>query len=63
MRYCGNFLIKAEGGAKNYKHDHPLPSAWRSFTLTLVQRKGLVSKTGKISSTSMYLNSKVSLAN
>ena len=26
MRYCGYFLIKAEGGAKNYKRDHPLPS-------------------------------------
>ena len=25
MRYCGHFLIKAEGGAKNYKRDHPLP--------------------------------------
>ena len=22
MRYCGHFLIKAEGGAKNYKRDH-----------------------------------------
>ena len=21
MRYCGHFLIKAEGGAKNYKRD------------------------------------------
>ena len=26
MRYCGHFLIKAEGGAKNYKCEHPLPS-------------------------------------
>ena len=40
MRYCGNLLIKAEGGAKNYKRDHPLPLAWRSFTVAFVQRKG-----------------------
>ena len=40
MRYCGHFLIKAEGGAKNYKRDHPLPLAWRSFIVTFVQRKG-----------------------
>ena len=40
MRYCGHFLIKAEGGAKNYKRDHPLPLAWRSFTVAFVQRKG-----------------------
>ena len=33
MRYCGHFLIKAEGGGKNYKRDilyrypsDPLPS-------------------------------------
>ena len=24
MRYCGHFLIKAEGGAKKYERDHPL---------------------------------------
>ena len=42
MRYCGHFLIKAEGGAKNYKRDHPLPLAWRFFTVTFVQRKGYV---------------------
>ena len=40
MRYCGHFMIKAEGGAKNYKRDHPLPLAWRSFTVAFVQRKG-----------------------
>ena len=40
MRYCGHFLIKVEGGAKNYKPDHPLPLAWRSFTVEFVQRKG-----------------------
>ena len=34
---CGHFLIKAEGGAKNYKRDHPLPLAWRSFTVAFVQ--------------------------
>ena len=33
MRYCGHFLIKAEGGAKNYERDHPLPLAWRPFTV------------------------------
>ena len=31
MRYCGHFLIKAEGGAKNYKRDHP-------FTVSLAIR-------------------------
>ena len=40
MRYCGHFLIKAEGGAKNYERDHPLPLAWRPFTVVFVQRKG-----------------------
>ena len=40
MRYCGHFLIKAEGGAKNYERDHPLPLAWRSFTVAFVQRTG-----------------------
>ena len=43
MRYCGNFLIKAEGGAKNYKCDHSLPLAWRSFTIAFVQFKGYYS--------------------
>ena len=38
--YCGHFLIKAEGGAKNYKRDHPLPLSWRPFTVVFVQRKG-----------------------
>ena len=28
MRYCGHFLIKVEGGAKNYKRDLPLLLAW-----------------------------------
>ena len=45
MRYCGHFLIKAEGGAKNYKRDHPLPLAWRSFTVTFVQQKGYIRET------------------
>ena len=40
MRYCGHFLIKAEGGAKNYERNHPLPLAWRPFTAFFVQRKG-----------------------
>ena len=40
MRYCGHFLIKAEGGGKNYKRDHPLPLAWRPFTVVFLQRKG-----------------------
>ena len=35
MRYCGYFLIKTEGGAKNYKRDHRLQFAWRSFTVAL----------------------------
>ena len=42
MRYCGHFLIKAEGGAKNYKRDHPLPLSWRPFTVVFLQRKGYV---------------------
>ena len=40
MRYCGHFLIKAEGGAKNYERDHPLPLSWQPFTVVFVQRKG-----------------------
>ena len=36
MRYCGHFLIKAEGGAKNYKRDHPLSLFWSPFTVILV---------------------------
>ena len=43
MRYCGHFLIKAEGGAKNYKRVHRLLLAWRSFTVAFVQRKGYYS--------------------
>ena len=43
MRYCGHFLIKAEGGAKNYKRDHPLLLAWQSFTVAFVQQKGYYS--------------------
>ena len=42
IRYCGNFLIKAEGRAKNYKRDHRLQLAWRSLTVALVQRKGYI---------------------
>ena len=52
MRCCGHFLIKAEGGAKNYKRDPPLPLAWRSFTVAFVQQKGNYSfQNGKINST------------
>ena len=40
MRYCGHFLNKAEGGAKNYERDHPLPLAWRPFSVVFLQRKG-----------------------
>ena len=40
IRYDGHFLIKVEGGAKNYKRDHPLPLVWRSFTVALVPRMG-----------------------
>ena len=43
MRNCGHFLIKAEGGAKNYERDHPLPLAWQPFSVVLVQRKGYTS--------------------
>ena len=43
MRYCGHFLIKAEGGAKNYERDPPLPLAWRPFTVVFLQRKGYCS--------------------
>ena len=42
MRYCGHFLIKAEGGAKNYKRDHPLPLSWRPFTVIFVHRKSYI---------------------
>ena len=52
MRYCGHFLIKAEGGAKNYERDHPLPLAWRPFTVFFVERKGYYSfQNEKINST------------
>ena len=40
MRYCGHFLIKAEGGAKNYKRESPLPLSRRPFTVVFVQQKG-----------------------
>ena len=52
MRYCGHFLIKAEGGAKNYERDHPLPLAWRPITVVFVHRKGYYSfQNEKINST------------
>ena len=35
--FHGHFLIKAEGEAKNYKRDHRLLLAWRSFTVAFVQ--------------------------
>ena len=38
-----HFLIKEEGGAKNYKRDHRLPLARRSFTVVFVQRTGYYS--------------------
>ena len=40
MRYCGHFLIKAEGGAKNCKRESPLSLARQSFTVAFVLRKG-----------------------
>ena len=44
MRYCGHFLIKTEGGAKNYRRDHHrLPLSWRTFTVVFVQQKGYYS--------------------
>ena len=52
MRYCGHFLIKAEGGAKNYELDNPLPLSWRPFTVVFVHRKGYYSiQNEKINST------------
>ena len=52
MRYCGHFFIRAEGGAKKYERDHPLPLSWRPFTIVFVQRKGYYSfHNGKINST------------
>ena len=48
MRYCGHFLIKAEGGAKNYERDHPLPLAWRPFTVVFVERKGYAGSSSKL---------------
>ena len=52
MRYCGHFLIKAEGVAKNNERDHTLPLAWRPFTVVFVQQKGYYSfRNGKINST------------
>ena len=52
MRYCGYFLNKAEGEAKNYENDHPLLLAWRPFTVVFVERKGYYSfQNGKINST------------
>ena len=42
MRYCGHFLIKAEGGAKDYKRELPLLLAWQSFTVSFVLRKGYI---------------------
>ena len=52
MRYCGHFLIKAEGGAKNYKRDHPLPLSWRPFTsFSCCERVTIASKMKKINST------------
>ena len=41
MRYCGHFLIKVEGGAKNYERDPPLPLAWRPFTVVFLQRNAI----------------------
>ena len=52
MRYCGLFLLKAEGGAKNYERDHPLPLAGRPITVIFVERKCYYSfQNGKINST------------
>ena len=54
MRYCGYFLIKAEGGAKNYERDHPLPLAWRPFTIVFLQRKGYLLLTVGVDSPFCY---------
>ena len=42
MKCCGHFLIKVEGGARNYKRDIPLPLARQFFTVKFVQRKGYI---------------------
>ena len=50
ITYGDHFLINVEDGAKNYKRDHPLPLVWRSFTVVLVKRKGLITLSGHYSS-------------
>ena len=52
MRYCGHFLIKAEGGAKNYKREHPLPSPGDPLPSFSCERVAIASKMKKINSTS-----------
>ena len=42
MKYCAHFLIKAEGGAKNYECEHPLPLSWGPFIVVFVQRMGYI---------------------
>ena len=53
IRYCGHFMINAEGYNvyKNYKRDHRLPLAWRSFTFAFVQRKDYIASKMKKKST------------
>ena len=47
-----SFLDQSRSGAKNYERDHPLPLAWRPFTVVFLQRKGYYSfQNGKINST------------
>ena len=35
-----SFLDQSRSGAKKYERDHPLPLAWRPFTVVFVQLKG-----------------------
>ena len=41
MRYCGHFLIKAEGGAKKYERDHLLPLALATLYCRFRVAKGI----------------------
>ena len=55
MRYCGHFLIKAEGGAKNYKRvtlyrypGDPLPSFSCSERVTIAYKMKKINSTREV---------------
>ena len=50
MRYCGHFLIKAEGGAKNYKRypGDTLPSFSCSERVTITSKMKKINSTRKV---------------